>query len=228
MKRTQKPNQDDNSSIDYKTELMRKGIHLFSLSFVFLYYYVSTELMLELLIPLTIFSIIMDFGRHFFKPIDNFINTLFGFMLRPHEKDHKAKNLSGASYVFIGIVITVILFPKPFGIVAIAVLILGDLAAALIGRRFGKNKFLSKSLEGTLSFFIVGCLVVVAVPNFSSLMWEYVFGFIAIAFGAIAENISYGWLDDNFSIPLTIGAVYWLLFYVFFPEIAIVYTTVPN
>ncbi|MCF8259231.1 MAG: SEC59/DGK1/VTE5 family protein [Melioribacteraceae bacterium] len=219
---------NDPGSIDYKFELMRKGIHLCSLSFAVGYYYLSTELMLQILIPLTAFSLLIDFGRHYFTPLGDLFNRLFGSLLREHEKDTIKKNLSGASYVFLGVLITVIIFPKPFAILAIASLILCDLAAALVGRRFGKTKFLAKSLEGTLTFFIVGLVLVFLTPNVTTYPVEYLFAAIAIAVGALSENISYGFLDDNFAIPLSIGGTLWVLFTIFLPDVAIIYPNVPQ
>ncbi|HET56416.1 MAG TPA: dolichol kinase, partial [Ignavibacteria bacterium] len=47
----------DRGSIDYKSELFRKGIHLCSLSIPVVYYFITRELALMILVPLVIISL---------------------------------------------------------------------------------------------------------------------------------------------------------------------------
>jgi len=217
----------DRGTIAYTNELLRKSIHLCSLSIPVIYYFISRESALIVLIPLTVISLIIDISRHIFPDFNVFFNRFFGIMMRRHELDPKSKNLSGATYVFISAALTVFLFPKVFAVTAFTVLIISDIAAALIGRKFGKHRFLAKSLEGTMAFFISGCMVVLLTPKVGYLPGEFIIGFLAIAAGAIAENISYGWADDNLAIPLTIGFVMWGLYLIFFPGLPLVLSGVP-
>ena len=189
--------QADNNEINYKNELMRKSIHLCSLSIPIIYYFIERKLALFILVPLASFSLILDFGRYYSPVLNKYIIQYFGFMLRKHEMDAKKKNLNGATYVFLSATLTVLLFPKIFVLTSFPVLIISDIMAALIGRKFGKHKFLAKSLEGTSAFFVSACIVVMVTPKIEGSYIEYLIGFIAVAFGAIAENVSYGWSDDN-------------------------------
>jgi dolichol kinase len=209
---------NDNDAINYKYEVIRKFIHLCSLSIPVVYYFITTELALIILIPLLIISLLIDLGRYHFTGMGKIFYKFFGFLLRKHEMDSRKKNLNGATYVFISAVIAIIILPKNFFILSFAVLILSDSAAALIGRRFGKHKFISKSLEGTIAFFIVGCLIVFFTPKLGYLPLEYLIAFLAVGVGAIMENVSYGWADDNLVIPLSIGLSMWILYYIFLPE----------
>lgn len=205
------------TSIDYKNEIVRKSIHLFSLSIPIGYYFMTKELALYVLVPLTLFSVFMDFGRHFSKGIAKFVDMFFGRILREHEKDTSKKNLSGASYVFLSAITVIVLFPKIFVITGFSILIISDISAALYGRKFGKTKFLFKSLQGTMAFFVTACIVVLISPKISNLPMEYVIGIIAAAIGALAENVSYGWADDNFTIPISVCGVMWLLYSLILP-----------
>ncbi len=218
----------DNGTIDYKFEILRKGIHLCSLSIPVGYYFMSKEMALSILIPLVVFSLVVELARHYIKPMGKYFDFLFGFLLREHEKNTSKKTLSGATYVFISAVLTMVLFPKVIFLLAFSVLIIGDIAAALIGRRFGKHKFLAKSLEGTTAFFVFSAFLVLLTPKVDYLYIEYFIGIIAVAVGAIAENIAYGWADDNLTIPLSVGAVMWLLYAWFLPNMPLVLTGVPN
>ncbi len=217
----------DNGFIDYKKELIRKSIHLCSLSIPIVYYFITRELAITILIPITLFSVILDFGRHIIPSVGKFFYSSFGFLLRQHEIDSKKKNLSGASYVFISALLCVYIFPKIIFITAFATLILSDSAAALIGRRFGKHKFLFKSLEGTIAFFVVASIIVLFTPKVAGLGVEYLIGFIGGAVAAIAENVSYGWADDNLAIPISMGFTMWFLYWWLLPSMELVLSNVP-
>ncbi len=220
--------QIDRGTIHYRNEVVRKLIHLTSLSIPTIYYFITRELALKILIPLTIFFLVADLIRYLSPPVAKLFYIVFGFLLREHERDAKKKNLNGATYVLISAVVCVLLFPKVFVVTAFAVLIISDSSAALIGRKFGKHKFLSKSLEGTTAFFVTACIVVLLAPKVTGDTWEYVIGFIAVGIGAIAENISYGFADDNLTIPLSIGFVMWGLYLLLLPNLPLVLAGVPQ
>ncbi len=218
----------ERATIDYQSEVLRKTIHLCSLSIPVVYYFITRELALAILLPLTVFSLVMDLSRYYFKPLSEVFYKIFGFLLRRHEKDEKKKNLNGATYVLISAVIVVALFPKVFVITAFSVLIIGDIAAALIGRKFGRTPFLFKSLEGTLAFFVFSCIVILFTPKIEGNMMEFMIGFFSVGVGAIAENISSGWADDNLTIPVTIGITMWILYALLLPHMPLILPNVPN
>jgi len=219
---------NDRATIGYKSEVFRKLIHLFSLSIPTIYYFITKELALSILIPLTVFSLLIDYGRYYNKTLSEIVDKIFGFIMRKHEKDSKKKNLNGATYVLLSAVIVILVFPKVFVVTAFAVLIIGDSTAALIGRKFGKTKFLLKSLEGTLTFFFSSCFVVLLSPKVKGNLTEYIIGIIAVAVGAIAENISGEWADDNFMIPITMCITMWILYALFLPQLPLILSNVPN
>jgi len=219
---------NDRATIDYKSEVLRKTFHLVSLSIPIVYYHITKQLALSILIPLTIFSFLVDYGRYYHKPLAGLVYKIFGFMMRKHEVDAKKKNLNGATYVLLSAVIVIVIFPKIFVVTAFAVLIIGDGTAALIGRKFGKTKFLLKSLEGTLAFFFFSCIVVLLSPKIEGRFEEYLIGFAAIAAGAIAENISGEWTDDNLTIPITICITMWILYALLLPQLPLILPNVPN
>ncbi|MFZ1518506.1 MAG: dolichol kinase, partial [Ignavibacteriaceae bacterium] len=121
-----------------------------------------------------------------------------------------------------------LIFPKVIFVTAFSILIISDTMAALIGRKFGKIKFLRKSFEGTLSFFISASIVVLFTPKVDNLLLEYIIGIVAAFVGAIVENISYGFADDNLSIPVSVGLTMWLLYVIIFPNLQLVLTNVPR
>ena len=138
--------------------------------------------------------------------------------MRSHEHDERSKRLNGATHVLISATLCVIIFPKLITITAFAVLIISDSAAALVGRRFGRKKFLSKSVEGSAAFFLSALVVIAATPKISSGAGEYFIAIVAAAIGTIVEALSVG-IDDNLSIPISIGTVMWLLYGLFYPSL---------
>jgi dolichol kinase len=212
----------DNGTIHYRDELVRKLIHLFSLSIPIIYYFISRSDGILILSVLTAVALFLDLGRYLSPAVGKVFYKIFGFLLRKHEIDSSKKNLNGATYVLISALICVILFPKVLFITAFTILIISDTMAALIGRKFGKHRFLSKSLEGTLAFFISASIVVFFTPKMENLPAEYLIGLIAAAVGAIVENISFGFADDNLAIPISIGFTMWILYMAILPELQIV------
>ncbi len=214
--------QNDKGSINYRDEVVRKLIHLCSLSIPIIYYFISKTSAIIILSITTFIALVIDLSRYFSPAAGRFFYSIFGFLLREHELDTSKKNLNGATYVFISAVICVIIFPKILFITAFSILIISDSLAALIGRKYGKHKFLSKSLEGTLTFFISAIIVVLFTPKVEGLFSEYLIGIIAAAVGAIVENISFGFADDNLSIPISIGIFMWLLYIIYLPNLQLI------
>lgn len=220
--------QVDNGTIHYRDEILRKLIHLCSLSIPVIYYFIPRNTTLIILGIMTAAALILDLGRYLSPTIGKIFYNFFGFLLRQHEVDHKKRNLNGATYVLLSAFICVLIFPKVIVVTAFTVLIISDTMAALIGRRYGKHKFLFKSLEGTLAFFLSGIAVVLLSPKIEYSFSEYIIGIIATAFGAIIENVSFGLADDNLVIPISIGIAMWLLYLLFLPELNLVLQNVPR
>jgi dolichol kinase len=221
--------QTDQGTINYRDELVRKLIHLFSLSIPIIYYFIARDTAIVIIGILTAVALFIDLGRHISPSVGKVFYKLFGFLLRKHELDNKKRNLNGATYVLMSALICLIILPKVIFVTAFSILIISDSIAALVGRKYGKRKFLSKSLEGTLAFFISASIVVLFTPKMhDGLFIEYLIGFIAAFVGGIVENISFGFADDNLSIPISIGLTMWALYIIFLPDTGLILSGVPN
>ncbi len=207
--------------IDYTAELIRKGIHLCSLSIPALYYVLSKSTALSILIPMTAAFFIVDVLRYFHQPTAVLFYRWFRKLLRHHEVNGKTSTLNGATYMLVSATLCVLIFPKIIVITSFVILIISDSAAALIGRRFGKHKFYHKSLEGSGAFLLCAIIVVLCTPKIAYLPMEYFIGMIGGFFGMLAEIASFDLLDDNVAIPLTIGGIMWLLYWLLLPSINI-------
>ena len=113
-----------------------------------------------------------------------------------HEQDG---DLTGASYILLTASVSIALFSKPVAIAAISFIIVGDVAAALIGRKFGRTKIGNKTLEGSLGCLAATFLVAVFAPGIS----------LQVALlGALVATLVEAWpmgVDDNVSVPLLSG-----------------------
>ncbi len=197
--------------IPYHQEVYRKLIHLNSLSIPIIYSFISKDLAIKILIPLTILSIIIDIASRKNNKFREIFHKIFGKMLRPHEY-YDVFTFNGATWVLISALVCIIIFPKIFMVTGFSVLIISDISSALIGRKYGRHKlFVNKSWEGTIAFWISSFIVIFVLGYLTSAPWTfYFFGVIAAFVGGWAEAASTMLkMDDNLSIPVSIGLVLW-------------------
>jgi dolichol kinase len=206
-------------TVDYGNELLRKGIHLCSLSIPIVYTYVSRELMLTMLVPVAAAFVAGDVMRLLHRPSFELYRRIFGRMLRRHEKTVGKKTLNGASWVLISAIFCVLVFPKLIAVTAFAVLIISDTVAALIGRKYGTRRFRDKSLEGSSAFVVSALIVILLTPKIAGRPEEYLIAWIASVVGAVAEVFSFDIIDDNFAIPVALGFALWLMYILFLPQL---------
>lgn len=199
--------------ISYFQEILRKSIHLASLSIPIIYSFISREMALVLLVPLTLIAFVGDVSRRFSPFVRGIVHRYFSRMMRPHELDASRFLLNGATYVLMSATLCVLVFPKIITIVAFSVLIVSDIAAALLGRRYGRRPFLDKSLVGTLAFIGSGILVTLVIVLLVNAPLELLaIGSIGCVVGGVVEAASIRLrMDDNFSIPMSIGLTMWAL-----------------
>jgi dolichol kinase len=203
-------------NISFLQELLRKSIHLMSLSIPICYMFFTKENLLMVLIPLMICVVCADIITRKNSFVRNIYLKLFGFMLRKHEIQNQEILLNGASWVMISSVLTIYFFPQIVAIISLSILFISDIVAAIMGRRFGKKQFLGlnkKTWAGTLAFAI-SAFIVSAIYGF---IFEHPIQFFVIAicastFAAFCEAISNEVLhtDDNLTIPISFGIAMWL------------------
>ncbi len=202
----------ESTEISFSQEVLRKGIHLISLSIPIIYVFVTRETALFILVSLAITAIVIDFLSKFNNIIGILLKKYFGKMLRPHELNQKYV-LNGASWVFISAVACVFIFPKYLAVVSFTILIISDISAALFGRKFGKHKlFTNKSWEGTFAFMI-SAIVVVFIYGiiFNAPIIFFIGGITASIVGGFIEAASTKLkVDDNLSIPISVASVLYL------------------
>jgi dolichol kinase len=210
------------SDTSFRVELIRKAIHLCSLSIPVLYYSLSKSTALTILLPLTAGFLIVDILRYYHEPSAKLFRALFGWLLREHEFGKKVKTLNGATYMLVSATICILIFPKLIVITGFAILIIADSAAALVGQRFGHHKIsigrpTNKSIEGSAAFLLCSVAVVLFTPKIANLPGEYFVGVAVAIVGMLAEIFSADILDDNLAVPLSIGFAMWAMYVLFLP-----------
>ncbi len=154
---------------------------------------------IEMTIIMSIISIVfilIDYARMRVQIIKNIFNKLFNPMMRKHELEGK---LTGATLVVIISVPMIYFFPREIAIMSLVFLSVGDTAAAIIGRAFGKTKIGLKSLEGSLGCF-GACIIALLILDLMPLSVGLSGAIMATIFEALPLNI-----DDNILIPVASG-----------------------
>jgi len=117
-------------------------------------------------------------------------------VFRAREKD----NVAGSIFFVAATIMAFSVFDYSIALTALLLTVFGDLAAALIGIKFGKIKiFRQKSLEGFLAGLVMNlCVGFLIMPDFPAL-------YITMAFVASTVELLTGKLDDNLTVPLFAG-----------------------
>ena len=195
--------------IKFYAEIARKTIHLSSLWIPFLYLYSTQKTMLLILLPLTFLVLVIDISRRFLPALNYIVTKLFDYMMRQKEKEDFA--FSGATYMLCAASLTISLFSQEVAIFALTILMISDSCAALIGRKFGRINLMDKTLEGSLSFIFSAILIYFFYRVFYQFSLPLSIALLAIFMASIVELFTKKiYIDDNFTIPLTIGLVFWL------------------
>ena len=185
-------------------EISRKAIHIFNIIIPLFHIYILKDKidMIIFLSAMIIFCFFIEIFRRQNSFISKFFEKYLFFMMRSFEKQG---SLTGSTWVFVGALITIILVPQPFSLLALFFLAFGDTLAALVGMKFPFINIGNKTLSGSLACFIM-CLLVGLILDFE-ISIEIIF--IGAFSATIAELISTK-INDNILIPVLSGCAMYL------------------
>ncbi len=147
------------AQLGYGGEIYRKLLHVLAVGYPAGYLLLPEPWGLLALIGLSITALSLDLIRSRHAGTHAFFERYFGFMMRRKERDvlEKDPTFNGATWVTVSATLLVLLFPTDVAVVAFVTFMAGDAAAALIGRRFGRRRWLRKSatIEGSMAFLVV-------------------------------------------------------------------------
>jgi phytol kinase len=195
---------------NFKKELARKFVHFLSI-LVLLIYFLIAETFTPRYALFILALILMIFLEFEYLRIEKgnkipFLNKLWKYLRRKKEKD----KLGGDVFFLLGAILVLAIFDTQIAMAAILMTTFGDLAAALIGSKFGKHFFMKeRAWEGTIAEFVVNILIGIGVffiyagnPISSLTIWIIIIVMSLTA--TIVETLIYK-MDDNLVIPLFAG-----------------------
>ncbi len=158
------------------------------------YYFAPPPLSILGLIIATLTTVVLDLLRLNDDRLRQFFLRFFRSLIRSHEEEH----LLGSTHFMIAALISVLVFDKMIAISALFFLVIGDTAAAIVGKKFGKSIYRGKSVQGSL-----GCLICCLMIGFLLLdsPWVILAGSLsATIFEALPVP-----MDDNMRVPIASG-----------------------
>lgn len=185
-----------------RRELARKAIHVSSTAVPLLVWLVPRPAAVAVLVPVAALALAIDVARHRIRPVRYHFLRRTRTLLRAHER----RGLAGATWMALAYAAALLLFPKPVAVAAMLFNGLGDAAAALVGKRWGRRRTAwGKSWEG----FAAGLATDLAVGLG---MWMLAPAAVPLAgalLGAlVAATVEFAPLplDDNVRVTLAGGA----------------------
>ena len=182
-----------------KSEFARKAIHLSNAIIPLSYYYFLPDKidMIIILSSCLILCFFIEIYRKINQKLSIFFSNWFEFMMRDSEKKGE---ITGATWVFVGALFTILLVPDPYNIISLLFLSFGDTFAAIIGMKFPYIKLGRKTLSGSIAGFFA-CLAIGLVIDLPIAYEIIIFG----AFTAMLIEILPLAVNDNVSIPIFSG-----------------------
>jgi len=180
-----------------KKEIVRKIIHISSVVIPIGFVYVPKKFFILILVSLTFVSLAIEMGRLKFKGMERIFLKIFGNLLRPNEMHQ----ITGATWLFLGASLSVILFKYPIALLVLLLLTICDAGAAIVGRYFGRVRIGEKTLEGSITFLLLGFITVIWIPGLG--LTEKIMG---VLIGTFLEGIKTP-VNDNILVPLGTGTL---------------------
>jgi len=142
--------------LSFRGELYRKGLHLLALVLPVAAWFLPLAFSRASLTAIAVVAVCADLLRARSVVFSRFIRWLFAYMMRPAELPPVPGPVvfNGATFVVISLALLLWLFPLSVAIPAFCMFMLGDAAAALVGRTWGQTPWpgTSRTVEGTLAF----------------------------------------------------------------------------
>lgn len=128
------------------------------------------------------------------------INGVFMGLVGPMLKDVEMGRPTGVGYFLGGALTCLLLFDVEVTLASLAILSVGDPAAAAVGQRWGRIRIGKKSLEGLAAFFVATMVSGMILRGFWPGLSMPVFAIGALT-GAVVECLPLK-VDDNLILPL--------------------------
>lgn len=207
--------------LSYIGELKRKGLHVLALVVPLFIWWAGKSVALMVLAPLSVIALSLDYLRARSESVASAIDLWFGSFMRAKERPSIGDPvvINGATWVMVSATVLLAIFPLPIMVPAFISFMLGDAAAALVGRKFGRLNWgnSSKTVEGSLAYFLTALAVMAFFPLFP--LWM---GALAVFAGTLTELLP-GPLNDNIQVPFVTALVLFGTYtYLTYPAIQVI------
>ena len=132
---------DEIQPLSISEELQRKVIHFSMITIPLWILFVPPPYRNLGLIIATICTVILDILRLSDDRLKRFFFRFFRSLIRSHEEEH----LLGSTYFMIAALLSVLIFDKMIAVSALMFLVVGDTAAAVIGKKYGRARYWGKA-----------------------------------------------------------------------------------
>jgi len=191
--------------ISYAVEVRRKALHLGALVLP-LAVLVLGRASLWLLVPLAALAVAGDIARVRSAWTRRWLHRWFGSLMRPEEVPPLGGPVvvNGATAMMVAAALCVALAAPAVAAAAVAMQQVGDAAAALVGRRWGRTRWrgTTKSVEGSAAFLVAALGVGALVARWPGADLPPVVILVG-ALAAAAAEIPRLRVNDNLVVPLT-------------------------
>ena len=208
-----------NSSPDFKSRsdvhLVRKIWHFFGVIFIVICYHnLPRPVALQVLTVTAAICIFGDVYRQRSSIFNRLVLSMMRFLMRENEKE----GITGMTYMLIGVLIIVAIFPPSVVILSLLFLAVADPVASYFGIRYGKDKLIGhKTLQGSMAAFFACMIVAAGYFLTHNMMTERILivSILAGLIGAVAEVFPVGNLDDNLVLPVVSSCLLWVVYFLF-------------
>ena len=190
-----------------KKEFYRKLIHLSSLWIPSLIFFTDQKIAIAILSIIFFGDAILEYGNY---KKWNWARKSFGIIffktLRNKELNRNIFQVSGSLYVLFSAILCTFLFSKIIAVIALTVMLISDTCAALFGKAYGTRHLRNnKTLEGTTALFVSSLIIMLLFNPLYPVTYAGILACIAATLAEMYEDKIE--LDDNLSIPLSIGLI---------------------
>ncbi len=208
-----------------KNELKRKSLHLTGLVVPLFYGLFGRDVTLTLIgvafflfVVLEPFRIIEELRDNIKRRLKIYVDNdvierveVLEKQIQEITREHERYRVAAHIYFAAAAFIVVYFFPPEIAVGAITVATVGDALAAIVGKSFGRHRFSNgKSLEGSLSYFISGLLILWPLVGPLLAVLGSLTGMLVEFYGLPPGKDPREQLDDNFSNQLAIAVVLYL------------------
>jgi dolichol kinase len=197
----------DTSSIEkdhelsIQSELLRKGLHLIALLIPLGMVTLDRIVAVAITGILALACIALELSRAYSSSVNATVIAVLGPVMRaPEEQTSLAQvEFSGATHILISAALLSLLLPVKIGAPLLAMFVVSDGVAAVVGRNYGQLQFPcnEKTVEGFFTFSLVGAAMLVVTTDFPILL-SALMSLLSSALESAPISI-----NDNLYVPVT-------------------------